>query len=256
MFSDAHTHLVGTPFGENVLDPQEIQKVLKEDRDKGVLLMVVASHDLSSAERVTRIAFAEDGVYAAVGLHPLIATPIDDLSYRAYLNLARKPKVVAISEIGVDNIRSRASKEVQFQAFVQQLRLCREVNLPPQLHVRGYHAEMMEALKEETPPAGIIHGFTGAVAELKGWLDLGYYVSIGRAVLGSQAQGLKAMVQQIPGDRLLLETDGPDRSRGGVLEGQERVVQVAQVVASWRDTTAAELGEVTTENLRRVLPIQ
>lgn len=255
MFSDAHTHLTGNPFGENVLNPKEIQEVLKKAKDKGIVLMVAASHDLSSAERVAQITTTEDIVYGALGLHPWIATLIDDSTYKGFLALAKKPKVIAISEIGLDDSRSRAPKEVQLQTLVQQLRLSKETGLPPMLHNRGYHREIIDVLRQEKPPVGAIHGFNGRVDELKEWLDLGYYVSIGRAVLRAEGQDLKAMVQQIPEERLFLETDGVARSKEGVLEGQERVIQVAQVVASWRGSTEQYLGEVTTKNLHRLLRI-
>jgi TatD DNase family protein len=252
MFSDAHTHLIGNPFGENVLEPKEIQEVLKEARDKGVVLMVVGSHDLPSSERVIQIASSENNVYVSIGLHPWIATPIDDHTYKSFLELTKRPKVVAIGEIGVDNNRSRASKEVQLQALTQQLRLARETGLPVLLHQRGYHQELMEAIHQEKPPVSAIHGFGGDLNELKEWLDLGYYVSIGRSILGEEGERFKAIVQRIPEDKLILETDGASRSSKGALEGQARVVQVAQVVASWRGSTAKEIGEITTRNLKRM----
>jgi TatD DNase family protein len=255
MFSDAHTHLIGNPFGENVLEPKEIQEVLKEARDKGVVLMVVGSNDLASADRVIQIASSEKDVYVSIGLHPWIATPIDDQMNKSFLELTKRPKVVAIGEIGVDNNRSRASKEVQFQALTQQLRFARETGLPIFFHQRGYHQELMEAIHQENPPISAIHGFSGDLTELQEWLDLGYYVSIGRAVLGQEGEKLKAVVQRIPEDKLILETDSAARSSKGKLEGQARVVQVAQVVASWRGTTAEKIGETTTINLRRMLRI-
>ncbi len=260
MFSDTHTHFTGSPlypeFGGSPLKSEEVQGVLKQARDHGVALMVAASHDLSSAERVTRVASEEDGVYAAIGLHPWIATPIDDETYKSYLALAGRPKVAAISEIGLDNVRARAGREDQLQALTRMLSLARETGLPVILHDRGCHKEIMEVLREGTPPAGAIHGFEGNVAELKDWLDLGYYVSIGRPVLGPDGESLREMVEQIPEERLLLETDSPNLSSEGVLEGQARVLQVAQVVATWRGgTTAQELGDVTTENLQRMLGI-
>ncbi|MFB3885748.1 MAG: TatD family hydrolase [Thermodesulfobacteriota bacterium] len=255
MFSDAHTHLIGNPFGENILEPREIQTVLKEARDQGVVLMVVGSHDLPSSERVIEIASSEENVYVSVGLHPWIATPIDDRAYKSFLELTKRPKVVAIGEIGVDHNRSRASKDVQLQALIQQLRLARETGLPALFHQRGYHEELMEAIYREKPPVSAIHGFSGDLAELKEWLDLGYYVIIGRSVLGKEGEKLKAVVQRIPEDKLLLETDGAARSPKGVLEGQARVLQVAEVVASWRGTTAKEVGETTTKNLKRMLRI-
>jgi len=254
MFSDAHTHFIN-PFGENALEPREIDQLLKEARDKGVVLLVLGSHDVSSGERAIQMASSESHVYASIGMHPWIAAPIDEKAYKSFLELTKRPKVVAIGEIGLDNNRSRASIDVQLQALTQQLRLARETGLPVLLHQRGYHQELMEAIHREKPPVSAIHGFGGDLAELEEWLGLGYYISIGRAVLGQEGEKLKAIVQRIPQDKLILETDGAGRSSKGVPEGQARVVQVAQVVASWRGVTTEEMGEITTRNLKRMLKL-
>jgi len=254
MYSDAHTHLTGPVFG-NPLQPQEVQGVLQQARDKGIAYIVASGHDLLTSEETARIAAAEDIVYASIGLHPWIAAPIDEETYRGFLALAKQPKVVAVGEIGLDENRSRASKEAQLQAFTDQLLLAQETGLGVFLHERGYRKEMLEVLDQHSPPCAAIHGFRDDKVALKGWLDLGFYVTIGRTVLEADGERLKPVVQQIPEDRLLFETDGVTRSEEGVLEGQARVVQVAQVVARWRGTTGEEVGEVTTKNLRRMLGI-
>lgn len=260
MFSDAHTHFAGSPlfpdFGGAPLNHTEIQKLLKQARDMDVSLMIVASHDLSSAEQAVQIASAEHDVYAAIGFHPWVASPIDETTYTKFLNLAKRPKVVAISEIGLDKFRSRASKEVQVQVLRQMLRLSEEARRPVMVHDKGYHQELIEILREEKAISGCVHGFEGNVAALKDWLGLDYYISIGRAVLGEDDGTLRAAVQQIPEDKILLETDSAGRSKEGILEGQTRVVQVAKVVAAWLGVSAQVLGENTTRNLRRMLRIE
>lgn len=256
MYSDAHTHISGSPFGENVLTSQEIQTLLKNVRDKGVVLIVAGSTDLASARRLVGIAAAEDILYASIGIHPWIAEPLDDDTYNGFKELAQHPKVVAFGEIGLDASRSRSSKEIQMECLAQQFRLSRETGLPPIIHQRGLHQELMDVMKQEKPPAGAVHGFNGDAGELREWLDLGYFITIGRAVLAPEGQGLKEVVKLIPEDRLLLETDGANRSKDGVLEGQERVVQVAQIVASWRGSTGEEIGAVSTRNLKRMLDIR
>ncbi len=253
MYSDAHTHITGNPFGENALTPPELQGVLKKVREAGVTMIVAGSTDLATARRLVEIASAEDIVYASIGIHPWIAAPLDEETYNGFKAMTRHPKVVAFGEIGLDESRSRGSKEDQLECLSQQCRLCRETGLPPIIHQRGLHQELMDTLRREQPPAGAMHGFSGGLAELKEWLDLGYWITVGRAVLTPEGQGLKSMVQEIPEDRVLLESDGINKPKEGETEGQERVVKVAQVVASWRGTTAEELGVLTTANLKRML---
>ncbi len=256
MFSDAHTHLTGSALGGKVLNLEEIREVLKKAKAAGVVLLVASSHDLASAERLVQITSVEEIVYGSVGIHPWIAAPLDDSAYKALTALAKKPKIVAIGEIGLDRGRSRSSLEVQLQTLIQMLLLSKETGLPPVIHCRGCQKEIMEVLGREKPPRGVVHGFSGNSDELREWLGLGYDVTIGQAVLRPGEQDLMTVVQQIPEERLLLETDGPTRSEAGILEGQERVVKIAEVVASWRGMTPQKLGEITTNNLRRLLGIR
>jgi len=255
MYSDAHTHLTGSPFGEKVLTPQELQTVLKKDRDHGVTLIIAGSTDLATAQQLIKIADAEDIVYASIGIHPWIAEPLDDDTYNALKTIARHPKVVAFGEIGLDESRSRSSKEIQIACLSQQLQLSRETGLPPLIHQRGLHKELMDTIGREKPPAGAMHGFNGDAVELQEWLDLGYYITVGCAVLTGEGQKLKEIVQQIPSDRLLLESDGVNRNAEGMWEGQERILSIAQVVASWRGTSAEQIGDITTTNLKQWLKI-
>lgn len=254
MYSDAHTHLTGSPL-KSPLQPQEVREVLRQARQAGVAYVVASGHDLFWSQRTAEIAAEQDIVYATMGLHPWIAAYIDDETYQGFISLAKRPKVVAVGEIGLDENRSRASKDVQLHAFTRQLQIARETNLPVFLHQRGYRKEMLEILIKHPPPRAVIHGFRGDAEEMRPWLDLGFYITIGRIVLEADAESLKSMVEQIPEDRLLLETDGVDKSQSGVLRGQDRVVQVAQVVGKWRGTTAEAIGAVTTKNTRVLLGI-
>jgi TatD DNase family protein len=201
------------------------------------------------------IADAHDIVYATMGLHPWIATSIDDETYRGFLDLAKRPKVIAVGEIGLDANRSRAGKDVQVDALIRQLQLARETDLPVFLHERGYRNEMLEVLSQYTPPRAVVHGFRGSPAELWEWLDFGYAITVNRIILEADGEKLKSVVAQIPADRLLLETDGVTTTEEGALEGQARVVQVAQLVGKWRGSSAEEIGELSTRNLKNLLKI-
>ncbi|MFQ5826588.1 MAG: TatD family hydrolase [Dehalococcoidia bacterium] len=255
MFSDAHTHLTGSPL-RGTLEPKDLKEVLRQARDGGMTLILASSFNLSNSEQTAQLAAAEDVVYAAIGLHPWVAATIDEDAYQGFRALTRQSKVVALSELGLDTSRSPVPKEVQLQALSQQLRLSREAGLPVLIHDRGYHREVMEALRGERLPGGAIHGFSGGEEELKEWLDLGFYVSIGRVALQPEGEQLRAVVQSIPQDKLLLETDGAvGASPDGPAQGPARVIQVAEVVASWRGTTADKLGTATTLNLKRLLGV-
>jgi TatD DNase family protein len=255
MYSDAHTHLTGTPFGERDLTPQARQDVLSNDRERGVLLILAGSTDLATSRRLVEIAAVEDIVYASIGIHPWIAEPFDDALYNAFKTIAAHPKVVAIGEIGLDETRSRSDKETQIQCLSEHLRLSRETGLPPLIHQRGWHRELMDIIARANAPAGVMHGFNGDAVELKEWLDMGYCITVGCAVLTPEGERMKEIIRQVPADRLLLESDGVKPSAAGQWLAQERVIKIAEVVAAWRGTTAEEIGHASTANLKRWLNI-
>jgi len=254
MYSDAHTHLTGPVFGD-LMTPAEIETVLRRARDAEVAFVVASGQDLARSVRVAEIAEEYDMVYAAIGLHPWIAVSIDDDTYQGFLELAKKPKVVAVGEIGLDEYRSQAEKAVQIEALVRQLELARETDLPVFIHERGYHDEMIDVLSRHPPRRAVMHGFRGSQEELRLWLDFGFYFTIGRTILEPDGHKLEAMVAQIPDDRLLLETDGVDIIESGSILGQERVVELARVVGQWRKSSGEAIGELTTDNLKSLLGI-
>ena len=99
---------------------------------------------------------------------------------------------------------------------------------------------------------GIIHGFSGDRAALEDWLALGFFVSIGRAVLMPEAASLQEAVPLIPLDRLLTETDSSPRREGA---SPTNVLLVVEKLASLRGATVEEIGSAATANLKRLLKL-
>ncbi len=88
---------------------------------------------------------------------------------------------MAIGEIGLDYAKNPETKDIQKEVFTYQLSLAREAGLAVNIHCREAHQDMMDILRKEAGarPRGVIHGFSGDLAELKDWLDLGFYISFG-----------------------------------------------------------------------------
>ncbi|MEE8473598.1 MAG: TatD family hydrolase, partial [Dehalococcoidia bacterium] len=88
MFSDAHTHLTGSPVG-GPLEPVDLEAVLRQARDIGMTVILASSFDLPNSGKTAQLAATEKEVYAAIGLHPWVATTIDEDTYQGFLALAR-----------------------------------------------------------------------------------------------------------------------------------------------------------------------
>ena len=142
----------------------------------------------------------------------------------------------------------------QEEVFRSMIRLTKEVDLPINVHAHGAHKESQAILRQEGPPprGGMIHSFSGTLADMDAYLDLGLHISVGMQV-HKKAEGYEDIVQGVPKDRLLLETDavGIDISPGNPPE-PATLALIARVVASLRGVSLESLEEKTTEVLERL----
>lgn len=242
VFSDSHCHLEGQ-------QPERLAEILKQARAKHVDIMVSMGMTLGNSARTVRLAQSHQGVLAAIGIHPWNAVAPTDELRREFRQLAGRKGVVAIGEIGLDYARNPETKEVQKELLRYELSLARETGLPVSIHCQEAYQDMMDILGKEISPdlKGSVHGFSGDRAALKGWLDLGFYVSIGgRGLLTNEIPALLAAVGDIPLDRLLTETDANPPAG---------VVSIAEKLASLRGTTVEEIADTATANLKRLLKL-
>lgn len=249
MFSDAHCHL------DNCSD-EDLPQAIQRCRDAELDVIVIASMHLESANRAVQIAQANDIVYCAVGIHPWEAHPMDMFEEELFRRLAFQRKVVAISEIGLDRVRGMLPWDMQKAVFRQQVNLARTCGLPVIIHCREAYDEMRPLLWELGGGSlrGAIHGFNGDAAMLQQWLNLDFYISIGRVLLRPEGEGIHEVVKLIPEDRLLTETDSSSGRVAG--SGPEAVRQVADKLAELRGTTPEEIGTAATRNLRTLLRLK
>lgn len=244
-FCDCHCHL-------ETYQPELLAQVLKKARKNHVDIMVSMGSSLESSAKTVKLAQSCEGVVAAVGIHPWWPVePTDDIR-RQLSELAKKKHVVAIGEIGLDYAQNPQTKDVQREVLIYQLSLARETGLPVNIHCIEAHRDMMEILSKEALSGlkGVIHAFSGNLAELKDWLDLGFYVSFGvRGFVTNEVASLKAVACETPSDRLLTETDSlslPEQQLGEPTD----VVSVVQKLASMRGANVEDIANITSANLK------
>jgi len=247
MYSESHCHL-------DAYDPELLTEKLEEADNNGVGLIVSTGMSLDSSEETIRLAEKNVGVVAAIGIHPWNAAPPTDELKERMKAIAHQKGVAALGEIGLDYIRGPDTREIQKDLLKYELSLAMEMDLPVNIHSREAHHDMMEILHlpEYAGLKGNIHGFSGNLAELNDWLDLGFYISIGiRGLVLDEVPSLIAAVPEIPADRILTETDA-----AGPQSSPARVVLVAEKLAELRKTQPEEIGQLATENLQRLLRIK
>jgi TatD DNase family protein len=200
-----------------------------------------------------------EGIYAIVGVHPHNAKAMNASTVDSLRELAHDPKVVAIGEIGLDYYRDLSPRARQKEAFEQQIRLANELQLPIVVHDRDAHADVLEVLRRFDKNAkGILHCFSGDLSMAEEVIEMGHLISIAGPVTYPNARRLHELVQHLPDESIVLETDCPflpPQSRRGERNEPLFVLETAHKVAELKGMHLDELVELTSRNARSIFRI-
>jgi len=249
---DSHCHLDFPQFDS------DRQAVVQRAREAGVKAIINPGADLESSHQAVALAERYPEVYAAVGVHPHEARSVSDEVVAELRRLAAHPKVVAIGEIGLDFYRDLSPRDMQRQAFRQQLALAAELDLPVIVHSREAHDEVMAILMEwaRGPKLkGVLHAFSGDRAMAEWAFNLGFCVGIAGPVTFLNARRLQALVRELPLEWLLIETDAPyltPHPYRGKRNEPARVALVAATIARLQGVSERVAAQQTTSNARRL----
>ncbi|MFO0953505.1 MAG: TatD family hydrolase [Isosphaeraceae bacterium] len=249
---DTHAHLQDPDLAPR------LSEVLSNARSAGVVQVVAVGITAADSREVVGMADANPGVFATVGVHPNQAAESDPGDWERVVELTRRPKVVALGETGLDRFRDHTPFDQQQHWFGLHLDLARKLDLPVVIHCRQSEHDIIEQLRAFGRPArGVLHSFTGSWDDAQAMLDLGLYLSFAGMVTftNRKLDELRAVLERVPEDRLLVETDSPYLSphphRGSTNE-PARVALTAAKVAEVRGTSLEVLAATTTANARRL----
>ncbi len=270
---DTHCHIADPRFDEDreaviqrfldagvaralvVADPRE--EIYDGDPDEGGRLIRVGNE-----EKVFEIVESRDFLYGAIGVHPHNARLWDGAAEAVVSRYLEKPKCRLLGEIGLDYHYDLSPREAQRDVFDIQLDMAFERKIPVQLHIREAHGDCLDMLRARAKagrmPAGIMHCYTGSWESAKIYLDLGLYISLSGAVTFKNAPKLTEVAQNLPADRLLIETDCPYMAPVP-LRGQRNepafIAHTFAKVAQLRGVGPDQLAEQLWENSNRILGI-
>ncbi len=255
--TDTHAHLDMERFAADRAE------VIQRAQAAGVSAIVTVGIDLASSRAAIVLAHKSKGLFPAVGIHPQETKEITAQDLAALASLAEAPTVVAIGEIGLDYYHDYSPHEKQLEVLRHQLALAAKRGLPALLHCRAAEQDFIPALEQwvaSQHPArpGIIHCFSGSLANAQTYLRLGFCLGLGGYIGYPSSRELREVVKQLPMDRLVLETDCPflpPQGRRGQRNEPAYMVETAETLAQVRGVSVAEVARVTTENAQRVLGI-
>jgi len=249
MLVDSHCHLDFSEFRE------EREAIIARARSAGVETMLTISTRLDEFQGVRAVAEAHDGIWCSVGAHPHEAKDHADLAPQELVALAAHSKVIGIGETGLDFHYGLSPRDVQERVFRAHIAAARETGLPLIVHAREADREVAHILDEERPPPGVMHCFSSGRALAEAALALGFYISISGIVTFRNAADLRAIVRDLPLDRLLVETDAPYLAPvpyRGKRNEPAFIAATAAAVAELKGIELQHLAEMTSANFFRL----
>jgi len=250
MLVDSHCHLNFPELAQNI---DEIRSAMASHQVSHALCISV---NLREFPQVLAVAEAYDNFYATVGVHPDYENE-PPLSVEQLTALADNPKVIGIGETGLDYFRLSGDLEWQRERFRTHIRAAIEIDKPLIIHTRAAAKDTLRVMREERAEnvGGVMHCFTESLEVAHNAIDMGFYISFSGLVTFKNAAALKEVAQQIPIDRILVETDSPYLAPvpyRGKTNQPAYVRYVAEEIARLRGISVESLAEATTDNFFRL----
>lgn len=244
---DSHCHLDMEAY------QPDLDAVIASAAQHGVGRIITIGIDAASSRRAVELAVRYPNVYATVGVHPHDAVQATYGVLAELAELAKHPSVVGYGEIGLDYAKQYAPRDVQRKAFVAQLHLAKELNLPVVIHDREAHEDVRDLLRSvgPFPTRGVMHCFSGDLELAREMIDSGFYLSIPGVVTFANAETLREVIRSVDLSCLLLETDGPFLAPvpyRGKRNEPKLMLYTAQMIADVKQTSIEDVARATTAN--------
>ncbi|MCR5775083.1 MAG: TatD family hydrolase [Lachnospiraceae bacterium] len=260
MIFETHAHYDDAAFSED--RDELLSKSLKQ---AGVARVMNVAADTRSVDSTDRLSKEYESVYAALGIHP---SEIQDLTENDILHIKDlilgNKKVRAIGEIGFDYHYDDPDKAAQEKWFIRQIELAGELSLPIIVHSRDAAEDTMRVISNiysETGSRinGVIHCFSYSKEEAVKYTDLGFFIGVGGVVTYKNGKKLKEVVEKIPLDRIVTETDSPYLSpepHRGERNSSMNLPYIIRAIAGIKNETPEKVEEITYNNALRLYGLE
>ena len=254
---DSHSHYNDEKFD---IDRYEI---INETLNNGVSF-IIAGYSIESSKKAIEIANNYQEIYAIVGISPNDIQDIkneEDIKRSVFEieKIAKSNKVVAIGEIGLDYYWNKENKEIQKQLFIEQIKLANKLNLPIVIHTRDAMIDTINILKQNSVnKKGIFHCCPLNIELIKQAIKLEFYISLSGVITFKNAKNVEEIINMIPENKLLIETDSPYLSpepMRGKRNNSMNVKYVAEKIANVKNITVEEVAKITSDNAIRIFDI-
>lgn len=249
---DTHAHYDDEKFDE------DRNQLLLSMKDNNVGIIVNSAASVQGLRDTVGLIKKYDFVYGTAGIHPNETDVLENEDiYKELENAAGLDKILAVGEIGLDYYWDEVDRKQQKRHFIRQIDLAKKVRKPIVVHSRDAAADTLDIMKQEgcKDVGGIIHCFSYGVEMAREYLNMGYCLGIGGVVTFKNSKKLKEVVEYMPLDAIVLETDSPYLApepfrgkRNSALNLQYVVDAIAQI----KNISSDEVIKATYENAVRV----
>ena len=258
MLFDSHSHINSERYDE------DREKIIEAIEKSDLEYVMDIGYDLESSVAAVDHAKKYPWCYAAVGCHPHDTKTMDEMTLTLFRGLAKKPKVKAIGEIGLDYYYDHSERDVQQYWFQRQLQLALELEMPIVIHDRDANDDVMRILKEEGAFSKarieklgdakvLLHCFSGSKELAQQYVKLGATISIAGPITYKNARKSMEVVQEIPIRHLLIETDAPyltPEPLRGKRNQPDYVEYTAKKIAEIKGMSYEDVAEITCNNAK------
>lgn len=251
MIFDTHAHYDDEAFD---LDRDEMLTQLKEH---GIEAVTNVGASMKSCKATLELTRKYPFVYGAVGVHPNETGELSETDMNWLLESAMEEKIVAVGEIGLDYYWEEPDHETQKKWFVRQLALAEKVKLPIIIHSREAARDTLDIMKAEQAGrlGGVIHCFSYSKEMAREYLNMGFYLGIGGVVTFKNAKKLKEVVEYMPMEQMVLETDCPYLApvpNRGRRNSSFNLPYVVREISQIKNLPAEQIIQITSENAKRL----
>jgi len=253
MIIDTHAHYDDKAFEEDRAE------VLESMADEGIGRIVNIGSSLGACKRTIQLMEQYDFIYGALGIHPTDSGELTESDIEWLKEQSALEKCVAVGEIGLDYYWDEPDREIQKKWFVRQLELAKEVKLPVVIHSRDAAQDTVNIMKAEQAQeiGGVVHCYSYSRELARTFLDMGFYFGIGGVVTFNNGRKLKEVVEYLPMDRIVLETDCPYLAPvpfRGKRNDSRKLSYVVEQIANIKGISLEEVQQTTTQNAYNLYP--
>lgn len=250
--------IIETHFHLDYLKEDSAENLLAAARAVGVERFMTISVEPSNMPKALELAKQFKDVYATLGVHPHEAEQFNDSAAQYMHEHCTHNKVVAVGEIGLDYFYEHSPRDIQRNAFCQQLEIAIRHQLPVVIHTREADEDCMAILKEYAPQMlnkGVVHSFTSGMELAELAVDLGFCLGINGIVTFNKADNVREVVAATPLENILLETDAPFLTPAPY-RGRENAPKylpfIAEKIAAVKEIEVSQVLTQTYQNSLRV----